>query len=405
MICRYMLSITIFGCKKNKGALCRLLFILFFLSNPLTANELKTLKDVDHLALERIKKSHMGLPTVPFPDNNPTSIAKIQLGRKLFFDRRLSHNNTISCAMCHVPEQGFTVNEIATAVGREGQSLRRNAPTLLNVAFMGPIFHDGRETSLENQVIGPLLAADEMSNPSIGYLIEKIKQLDDYDGLFERAFGRGVSIENIGQAIASYERTLISANSSFDRWYYGKEVNALTPKEKEGFYLFTGKAKCINCHLINEEYALFTDNDFHSTGLGWYYSMVKLSAKQKIRVQLAPGIFTSIDREAIESVGHPKRNDLGRYEVTLEPSDRWRFKTPTLRNVALTAPYMHDGSFSTLHEVVMFYNRGGHQHDNLDPLIAPLHLNIEEVEALVNFLNTLTGDNIQELIVDARSNK
>jgi cytochrome c peroxidase len=131
--------------------------------------------------------------------------------------------------------------------------------------------------------------------------------------------------------------------------------------------------------------------------------MVKLAAKQKIRVQLAPGVFTSIGRKVVESVGHPKQNDLGRYEVTLKPSDRWRFKTPTLRNIALTAPYMHDGSFSTLSEVVMFYNRGGHPHDNLDPLIAPLHLNIEEVEALVDFLNTLTGDNIQELMADARS--
>lgn len=385
------------------SALCRFLCILFFFSPPLIANELKTRENIDCLALERFKRSHLGLPPIPFPENNPSSIAKIKLGRKLFFDRRLSHNNTMSCAMCHVPEQGFTVNEAATAVGREGQSLRRNAPTLLNVAFMGPIFHDGRETSLENQVIGPLLAADEMSNPSIGYLIEKIKQLDDYNGLFEKAFSRGACIENIGKALAAYERTLISANSSFDRWYYGKEADAFTPKEEKGFYLFTGKAKCINCHIINEKYALFTDNDFHDTGLGWYYSMVELNTKQKVRVQLAPGVFTSISREVVESVGHPKRNDLGRYEVTLDPSDRWRFKTPTLRNIALTAPYMHDGSFSTLHEVVLFYNKGGHPHDNIDPLIAPLHLNQEEVEALVDFLNTLTGDNIQELIADARS--
>jgi cytochrome c peroxidase len=262
MICLYILSISIPIYKKKKGVLSQFLFILLFFSNPLIANELKTRENIDRLALERIKKSHQGLPPIPFPDNNPSSIAKIRLGRKLFFDRRISHNNTMSCAMCHVPEQGFTVNEIATAVGREGQSLRRNAPTLLNVAFIGPIFHDGRETNLENQVIGPLLAFDEMSNPSVGYLIEKIKQLDDYKGLFERAFGRGVSIEKIGHALAVYERTLISANSPFDRWYYGKEADALTSKEKKGFYLFTGKAKCVNCHLINEKYALFTDNDF-----------------------------------------------------------------------------------------------------------------------------------------------
>jgi cytochrome c peroxidase len=360
-------------------------------------------ENLDPLALERIEQSHLGLPKVPFPDDNPPSIAKIQLGRKLFFDRRLSQNNTMSCAMCHVPEQGFTVNEIATAVGREGKSLRRNSPTLLNVAFMGPIFHDGRETSLENQVISPLLAHDEMANPSIGYVLERIKHLDDYDGLFESAFGRGVGIETVGQAIATYERTLISANSRFDRWHYAKEAEALTPQEKQGFSLFTGKANCVSCHKITEEHALFTDNDFHSTGLGWYNTMVKPTEKQTIRVQLAPGVFTSIDREVIERVGNPPQSDLGRYEVTLEPADRWHYKTPTLRNVALTAPYMHDGSFSTLREVVLFYDQGGHAYKNLDPLITPLYLSDEEIEALVAFLNTLTGDNIQELVTDARS--
>jgi cytochrome c peroxidase len=268
---------------------------------------------------------------------------------------------------------------------------------------MGQIFHDGRETSLENQVISPLLADDEMANPSVGYLIERIKQLDDYDGLFEVAFARGVGIETIGQAIATYERTLVSANSRFDRWYYAKETDAFTPKEKQGFQLFVDKGKCVNCHKITEKHALFTDNDFHSTGLGWYNTMVRPTEKQRIRVQLAPGVFTSIDREVVERVGTPQQSDLGRYEVTLDPSDRWRYKTPTLRNVALTAPYMHDGSFSTLREVVLFYDQGGHVYDNLDPLITPLYLSEEEIEALVAFLNTLTGDNIQELVTDARS--
>lgn len=400
-----MSPISVSIVKKKGVILCLVLFVLFFFSKSLISDELAIRANLDDLALKRTKKSHLGLPKVPFPDDNLPSVAKIQLGRKLFSDRRLSHNNTMSCAMCHVPEQGFTVNEIATAVGREGKSLRRNAPTLLNVAFMAPLFHDGRETSLETQVIGPLLAVDEMGNPSAGYLIEKIKQLDDYDDLFERAFGRGVSIETIGQALATYQRTLISTHSPFDRFYYGKEPDALTSKEKKGFHLFIGKAKCVSCHLITEEYALFTDNNFHDTGLGWYNSMVKPTADQFIRVQLAPGVFTSISREVVKSVGHPKPNDLGRYEVTLDLSDRWRYKTPTLRNIALTAPYMHDGSLSTLHEVVMFYNQGGHPHDNLDPLITPLHLSKEEIEALVDFLNILTGDNIQELVLDNRSEK
>jgi cytochrome c peroxidase len=376
------------------------LCVLF--SSPMAVESI-AYPDRDQAALSRIENSAPGLPAVPFPDDNPPSPLKIKLGRKLFFDRRLSHNDTISCAMCHVPEQGFTVNETATAVGMEGRSLRRNAPTVLNVAFVKPLFLDGRETTLETQVISPFLARDEMGIPSIGFLIEKIRHLDDYEKLFQRAFNRGVSIEAVGAAIAAYERTLISANSPFDRWHYGNEPGALTPKEKMGFYLFVDKAKCLNCHVINEDFALFTDNDFHDTGVGWKRSMANASPGQTVRVELAPGVFTSINREVIESVGLPEKGDLGRYEVTLDPSDRWKFKTPTLRNIALTAPYMHDGSISTLRDVVLFYTQGGFPHENLDPLMKPLHLTDEEIDALVAFLKSLTGDNIQELVQDARS--
>jgi cytochrome c peroxidase len=330
-------------------------------------------------------------------------MAKIRLGRKLFFDRRLSRNNTMSCAMCHVPEQGFTVNELAQAVGIEGRSLRRNAPTLLNVAYMSPLFHDGRETSLETQVISPLLAPNEMANPSMGYLVEKIRQLDDYAGMFAQAFQRGPSVETIGQALASYERTLLAANSPFDRWYYGKQPDALSPQAQAGFRLFTGKAGCVTCHPISAHAALFTDQAFHNTGLGWYNDMVPARRAAPTRVQLAPGVFTAVAPEVIASVSEPPQADLGRYEVTRAPADRWRYKTPTLRNVALTAPYMHDGSFSTLAEVIQFYNRGGYPHAFLDPLIRPLHLTDTEVATLVAFLESLTSDNMVELIADARS--
>jgi len=357
----------------------------------------------DGLAMQRIEKPPLGLPEVPLPDENPPTPAKIRLGRKLFLDRRLSHNGTLSCAMCHIPEQGFTVNETATAVGNEGRSLRRNAPTLLNVAFMETLFHDGRETALETQVISPLLAADEMGNPSIGYLLSRIKRLDDYNGLFEAAFGRGVNIGAVGEALAAYERSLLSANSRFDRWYFGKEGGALTSKEREGFRLFTGKANCSACHRIARTHALFTDNAYHDTGLGWTRSQAGGSKEPTVEVQLAPGVFTWIDRKTVESVGRPENPDLGRYEVTRDPSDLFRFKTPTLRNVALTAPYMHDGSLGTLQDVLTFYNRGGSPHKGLDPLIKPLGLKKEELDALEAFLNTLTGDNIGALTEDARS--
>jgi cytochrome c peroxidase len=362
-----------------------------------------TTSAVDQQALARMVTPPLGLPPVPVPDENPPTVAKIRLGRKLFFDRRLSHNNTMSCAMCHVPEQGFTVNELAQAVGVEGQSLRRNSPTLFNVGYMRSLFHDGRETSLETQVLGPMLARDEMANPSMGYLVEKIKRLDDYAGLFEHAFQRGPSVETIGQALASYERTLLAADSAFDRWYYGKQPDVLSPQAQAGFRLFMGQARCVACHTITDQDALFTDQSFHNTGLGWYTSMVRSKRADPTRVELAPGVFAELAPEVMASVGDPPQPDLGRYEVTLDPADRWRYKTPSLRNVALTAPYMHDGSLSSLDEVVRFYNRGGQPHALLDPLIRPLHLTEDDIAALVAFLESLTGSTVEELIAEARS--
>jgi cytochrome c peroxidase len=398
---RAHISLSFF--KRESFLLCMILAGWFFFTGTSVATQVEMRREWNQQALSRIQNPGLGLPNVPLSDGNRPSIAKIRLGRKLFFDRRLSLNNTMSCGMCHVPEQGFTVNEAATAVGIEGKSLRRNAPTLLNVPFQNSFFHDGRVARLEDQAVLPLLAADEMGNPSARFLEDRIRQLNDYNGLFENAFGTGPGIEQIGAALASYERTLVSANSPFDRWYYGKEKDALTQKAKDGFSLFTGKAGCASCHLLHEDHALFTDNKFHNVGIGWFNSTVKSASDGSVRVQLAPGVFTTIDRNVVKTVGNPRPDDLGRYEVTQDPSDRWRYKTPTLRNVALTAPYMHDGSFSTLRQVVEFYNQGGHSHDLLDPLIMPLHLNEEEIDALVAFLNALTGDNIEELAGDARS--
>lgn len=341
----------------------------------------------------------LGLPKIPVPEDNPLSRRKIELGRKLFFDRRLSLNNTFSCAMCHIPEQGFTSQEQATAVGVEGRTVRRNSPTLYNVAYAERLFHDGRETGLENQVWGPLLSRNEMANPSIGFVTGKLKALSDYQGRFEAAFGHGPSMETIGQAIASYERTLISANSPFDRWYYGKQASALSAQAKAGFELFSGKAGCLRCHAIETDHALFTDHQLHNTGLGWRDSMKKPSAKQ--RVQVAPGISFDVDAAVVAAVAGEKPADLGLYETTQNPADRWKYKTPSLRNVALTAPYMHNGRLSTLREVVEFYNQGGEPNENLDPLIRPLGLSGIEIEALLAFLQALTGDNVERLVLDA----
>jgi cytochrome c peroxidase len=343
----------------------------------------------------------VGLPVVPVPADNPLTQAKIELGRKLFMDRRLSPNETMSCAMCHVPEQGFTSNEMGVAIGLEGQSLRRNAPTIYNAAYMERLFHDGREISLENQVWGPLLAANEMGNPSIGYVVEKIGSLPDYGGLFEAAFrGRGPTMETIGQAIAAYERTVISGRSRFDRWRYGGEAGALGDQERLGFALFTGKAGCARCHTVGESTALFTDQRFHNTGVGWARSMVGGNVKH--RVQLAPGVFTEIAESATRSFSEARPGDVGRFEVTQDPADRWAYRTPSLRNVALTAPYMHDGSFATLEEVVEFYDRGGIDNPAKDPLLKPLELSQVEKQALAAYLRALTGDNVDALAAAAR---
>lgn len=345
------------------------------------------------------RQAVLGLPKLPVPKDNPLTREKIALGRKLFYDRRLSLNNTFSCAMCHIPEQGFTSQEQTTAIGIEGRTVRRNSPTLYNAAFAEKLFHDGRESSLENQVWGPLLAHNEMANPSVGFVVDKLKNLPDYRGLFEKAFSRGAGMETVGQALASYERTLISGDSPFDRWHYGKRKDALSPKAQQGYTLFTGKGGCVQCHRINGQHALFTDHLLHNTGLGYRESMHKEPEKQ--RVQVAPGIAIDMASTAIAQVGTAKPSDLGLYEITQNPRDRWKYKTPTLRNIALSAPYMHNGGFATLREVVEFYNRGGEPNENLDPLVKPLGLSEAEIDALAAFLESLTGNTVDTLVSDA----
>jgi len=346
-----------------------------------------------------VKQPPLGLPAVPVPSNNPITVEKIELGRKLFYDRRLSLNNTFSCAMCHVAEQGFSHNELATAVGIEGRSGRRNSPTLFNVAYAEKLFHDGREDSLEQQVWGPLLAHNEMGNPSPAIVLRKIRALNDYNDLFKSVFNKPLSMETIGMALATYKRTLNSANSPFDQWYFGHNEGAVSPSVKRGFKLFAGKANCIACHTIKKDHALFTNNRLHNTGHGFRVSTQQRPAKQFIT--LAPGQTIEIDSDLFDSVAEKKPNDVGLYEITENTEDRWKYKTPTLRNIALTAPYMHDGAFKTLTEVIEFYNQGGVPNEDLDPLIKPLHLSNSERRDLLAFLNSLTGSNVDQLISDA----
>jgi len=344
-------------------------------------------------------KPPLGLPPMPQPADNRLSKAKIELGRKLFYDRRLSFNNTFSCAICHIPEQGFSNHEMATAVGVEGRSVRRNSPSLFNVGYAQLLFHDGRENSLEQQAWGPLLAHNEMANPSIGFVVDKINRDADYRRLFQLAFKQTPNMQNIGQALASYQRALNAADSPFDHWYYRQQNAAISPSAQRGFALFTGKAQCSQCHTINAQYALFSDQQRHNTGIGYRAAMQ--SSATPPAIQLIPGMTVQLDSAVLRSISEPKANDLGYYEISQQPQDRWTYKTPSLRNIALTAPYMHDGSLATLEEVLNFYNQGGVSNETLSPFIKPLNLTATERDDLKAFLLTLTGGNVDEIIQDA----
>jgi cytochrome c peroxidase len=349
--------------------------------------------------LANLREPPLGLPPVPTPEDSPVTVERISLGRKLFFDRRLSLNGTLSCAMCHIPEQGFTSNELETAVGIEGRTVRRNAPSLFNVGYPSMLFHDGRETRLKHQVWAPLLAGNEMGNPSIASVVEKLRRLPDYAGLFENAFGGGPDMETVGKALASYQRTLNCADSPFDRWYYGGVTAAVDETVKDGFSVFMGKGGCAGCHSVGPQHALFTDQELHNTGVGYRASMEQEPAEHPVR--LAPGITLDVASALIRAVSETRPSDLGRYEITQDPDDRWRYKTPSLRNVALTPPYMHDGSIPTLAAVVDFYDRGGIRHALLDPSIKALALTGQEKHDLVAFLRSLTGSTCDALVADA----
>jgi cytochrome c peroxidase len=341
----------------------------------------------------------LGLPHLSAPPDR--TAARIELGRKLFMDRRLSPNGTMSCGMCHIPEQGFAANEMATAIGMQGRSLRRNAPTLLNVVFQRTLFHDGRSDTLENQVWGPLLAPDEMSNLTRSAVVARVSTLPDYSAPFERAFPQqGATERTIAAALASYERALIAADSRFDRWFLGGEASALISSERAGFELFTGKAGCSACHTVGADFALFTDHGFHNSGVGWLHANTE---DRRVSVPLGGGETTEVSVADMTALFGGGLHDDGRFEVTHEPSDRWAYKTPSLRNVALTAPYMHDGSLATLSDVIDFYDRGGIDNPGKDPLLRPLHLTALEKQQLAAFLLTLTSDEAGRLAAEARA--
>jgi len=277
--------------------------------------------------------------------------AKISLGLRLFFDPRLSGDNRMSCASCHIPALAFTDGR-PVAVGSNGRALSRNTPTLIQSAHNTSQFWDGRVRTLEEQVFEPIRHPDEM-NQNLDVLQAELAEDPDYVNLFEEAFGSPITLQGISAAIAAFERTLLSRNSPFDRYLTG-ERTAISPEARRGMDIFQIKAQCGSCHKGLD----FTDHEFHNLGVAEPDS---------------------------------QQPDLGRYLVTKLEPERGAFKTPTLRNIAQTAPYMHNGTLKTLEEVVAFYNKGGGKNPHLDPAMTPLELSQQEQKDLVAFLITLTG--------------
>jgi cytochrome c peroxidase len=303
----------------------------------------------------------LGLPQVPIPADNPPTRETIALGRKLFYDPRLSKNNTLSCASCHNPYMAFSDGR-SISLGFGGALGIRNAPTILNAAYSPLQFWDGRASSLEAQSAFPLANPVEMDQPH-DVSVSKIRKDPAYQAEFAQAFGPGrITLDLIQKSLASFERTLLSGNSPFDQYQYGGNKQALSPAAVRGLEIFRDpkRGNCAVCHTIEDHYALFTNGTFHNIGVGVN--------------------------------GEGQITDLGRFDQTKVKAEKGQFKTPSLRDVALTAPYMHDGSLKTLKDVVDFYAGGGNSNPNLDKDIKPLHLSAQDRADLVAFLESLTGE-------------
>lgn len=303
----------------------------------------------------------LGLPGVPVPNDNPQTAEAVVLGRRLFYDKKLSSDNSLSCASCHNPNLGFTDRQ-KHSTGFKGQVGKRNAPTVVNAAYLPFQFWDGRAGSLEDQAAGPIANPVEM-NQKHDVCVSKLDGDPTYKAEFRKVFGPGpVTIGKVEKAIASFERTLISGDSPFDRYEFGGDAKALSPAAIRGLAIFRDEARgnCAACHTIDKHFALFTDGKFHNIGIG-------------------------VDDEG-------NLTDLGRYNETKAKADMGAFLTPTLRNVAMSAPYMHDGSIKTLRGVVDYYAGGGNSNPYLDKKIKPLNLSGQERDDLVQFLESLTGE-------------
>lgn len=330
---------------------------VFYLNTGVDANLTSpTMLNTNTVEIDDMRVPNIGpLPTiVPIPTTNVNYKEKVDLGKQLYFDGRLSQNNAISCAFCHLPTMGFA-DPKSVSIGVGGKKGGRNSPTVYNTAFNPVQFWDGRVSSLEEQALGPIQNPVEMAETHES-VVTKLGKIQGYQDQFLRVFGTAVNLQGIVEAIAAYERTVISTNSPFDQYVWGDKT-AMNDSAIKGMALFTGKGRCILCHNGPN----FTDNKFHNLG--------------------------------VPQVG-PQKEDLGRFYVTRLEKDKRAFKTPTLRSITETAPYMHDGAFQTLEEVIDFLDQGGGDDANKSSLMKPLALTKEEKGELLAFLNALKGEEI-----------
>lgn len=324
---------------------------------PLPPDHLPAVFDLSHIPLGLSSKRNI-------PLDNPLTPEKVALGRQLFFDPILSANRQVSCASCHLPEFHFASPD-PLAIGIGGQLGQRHAPTLINRTYGTSFFWDGRAKTLEDQALQPIENSLELGFKVDGVL-KRLRQDRQYDKLFQAAFPDGTTRTNLARALASFQRVLLSGDSPVDRFLAG-DFNALTDSQRQGMWLFDSRAGCWKCHSGPN----FTDEQFHNTGISWRKSLP----------------------------------DRGLFNTTKREADQGKFKTPSLRNISQTRPYMHDGSISSLWPVIEFYNQGGIDNPHLDTAIKPLQLTTDEIVHLIEFLKALNGNSNYRRMPDTTSSQ
>jgi cytochrome c peroxidase len=338
----------------------------------------------------------LGLPPLPIPADNPQTPEKITLGKKLFEDKRFSATGQVACANCHEADKAFTDSPLRVSEGIKKLTGTRNAPTVVNAAYFTSMFWDGRSPSLEDQALHPFVNPVEMALPTHDPILKLVRTDPEYRKAFKEVFGKegpAVTMKEVTQAIAAFERTELAGNSPFDRYYFGGDRDALTPAQKRGFDLFVNKGRCVSCHVVEQTQALFTDNRFHNVGVGINDIQQDVPALAGEFLK-AKATLSEVDKKVLAD---KRTSELGRFAVDRSFEGLGAFKTPTLRNVAVTPPYMHDGSKKTLRDVVVHYNNGGvtneddHVNDFLSSGIRPLNLTDAEIDDLVAFMESLTS--------------